>query len=229
MKGGLLAPVVPGVPAASFQPHEHSGNGWPGGGATSLSAAQVGLWTFMAVVCALFALFAVAYVMRIGYGDWRPPPPVPWQLWLSTILLCGASLAWQVAARLARRGRRAALHWCVAGWLASLAFVASQLGGWAAMAAQGWLPAGTPGAAFFYMLTGLHGVHVLGGMAAAAIVTPRLARPGSTPARRSLGTRLCAQYWHLLLALWLALFALLFTVTPELVRDVCGTLGIPVR
>ncbi len=229
MTGGLLSRIAPEAHTASFQPNDYSGNGWPGGGATSLSAAQVGLWAFMAVVSALFALFAVAYLMRIGYGDWRPPPPVPWQLWLSTGLLCGASLAWHVAARLARRGRKVALRWCVAGWLTSLAFVASQLGGWLAMAAQGWLPAATPGAAFFYMLTGLHGVHVLGGMAAAVVVTSKLARPGSTPARRRLGTRLCAQYWHLLLALWLALFALLFSVTPELVRDVCGTLGIPVR
>jgi cytochrome c oxidase subunit 3 len=40
---------------------------------------------------------------------------------------------------------------------------------------------------------------------------------------------LCAQYWHFLFFLWLAVFALLFYVTPEVVRAFCTTVGIPVR
>ncbi|AVR99305.1 bb3-type cytochrome oxidase subunit III [Pseudoduganella armeniaca] len=185
----------------------------------------MGLWTFMAVVCMLFLLFGIAYTMRIGYGDWRAPPPVPWQLWLSTALLAGASMAWQVAGRRPAVARR----WCLLGLLCALAFVVSQLGAWRVLAAQGFAPAASPGAGFFYMLTGLHGLHVAGGIGAAILVMrqPGFAHTGAGDAGPVCARiSLCSQYWHLLLALWLALFALLFRVTPALVQDLCAAVGI---
>jgi cytochrome c oxidase subunit 3 len=220
MKAVLLSALAPALRPAPFQPGT---GGW--GGPARHGAGQVGLWTFMAVVCMLFLLFGIAYMMRIGYGDWRAPPPVPWQLWLSTALLAGAGTAWQVASRRVAATQR----WCLLGLLCALAFVLSQLSAWRVLSAQGFAPAASPGAGFFYMLTGLHGLHVVGGMVAAVLVMRRLglghARPDDAAGVRA-SLSLCSQYWHLLLVLWLALFALLFRVTPALVQDFCAAVGI---
>ncbi|WUR11493.1 bb3-type cytochrome oxidase subunit III [[Empedobacter] haloabium] len=220
MKAALLSALTPALRPAPFQPATGE---W--GGVARHSAAQVGLWTFMVVVCMLFLLFGIAYMMRIGYGDWRAPPAVPWQLWLSTALLAGASVAWQIASWRAVATQR----WCLLGLLCALAFVLSQLSAWRVLAAQGYAPAASPGAGFFYMLTGLHGLHVAGGIVAAVLVMgqPGCGRAGpgdAGPARTRVS--LCSQYWHLLLILWLALFTLLFRVTPGLVQDFCAAVGI---
>jgi cytochrome c oxidase subunit III len=235
--------ALAGARPVSFQPGEA---GWRGGGGAHYSAAQIGLWVFMGVVCSLFVLFSVAYMMRIGYGDWRPAPTVPWQLWLSTALLGVGGVGWHMAARAAAMrtstgvataanggaagvpGNARTLRWCALAWISAVGFLASQLGAWQALTVQQYLPAASPGAGFFYMLTGLHGLHVLGGMVAAALVTARLWRRGIDSRSRA-GLALCAQYWHLLLAVWLALFGLLFTVTPELVQAVCASVGIGAR
>ncbi|UGQ44637.1 cytochrome c oxidase subunit 3 [Massilia endophytica] len=210
----------PGAFGASYF---HPGSGqWPIQPAPR-SAAQVGLWCFMGVMCALFMLCGLAYLMRIAYEDWRVLPPPPWQLWLSTGLLALSSLAWQLAARRARRGElRKAEGLVRLAWLLGLFFVGSQLSAWQAMSASGHSVASGPASSFFYLLTGLHGLHMAGGLAAAAWLTLR--RPREAHDAAAIG--LCAQYWHLLLLLWLALFGLLFALPPEMVRELCSAIGI---
>lgn len=191
-------------------------------------AAQIGLWVFMAVMCSLFLLFGLAYVMRITYADWRMMPPVPWQLWLSTALLAAGSIGWQHAAAHARSGRRdAARYWSVLALLSVIAFIASQLAAWQALSQAGHAVAAHPGSSFFYLLTAMHGLHLLGGIAAAAWVLQRLRRGPAQSAAQALG--LCAQYWHLLLVLWIYLFLLLFALTPQLVVELCRSVGITLR
>ena len=193
-----------------------------GAGSASLPSGKVGLWVFMAVVGALFGLFTTAYLMRMGLGDWRPLPLIPWQLWFSTALLAVSSIAWQAARRAAVRGRRQDMTLAyVAGCVCSLAFLALQLWAWQAMNALNYSVTGNPANSFFYLITGLHGLHVAGGLVAAASIGIKLGRGGS-PAQLSMAIELCEQYWHFLLALWLAMFGLLFFVTPELVQLICN-------
>ena len=187
------------------------------------SAPRVGLWLFMAVVSALFGLFAIAYLMRMVADDWRALPSVPWQLWLSTALLATSSVAWQLASRAAARGDPAAVR---RAWLAAcgcaLLFLAVQLWAWQALTAQRYTVDANPANSFFYLLTGLHGLHVAGGLAAAALVGAGLLRRRPL-AQAADGIALCARYWHFLLALWLAVFGLLFLVTPAFVQAVCNS------
>ncbi|CAN7443016.1 bb3-type cytochrome oxidase subunit III [Pseudoduganella sp. LjRoot289] len=200
--------------------------------AVAPDARRVGLWVFMAVVCSLFMLFSIAYVMRMAMADWQPLRYVPWQLWLSTAMLVAASAAWEAARRSA--ARRMARLACVL----SLLFLAVQLWAWQAMTAMNFTVNGNPASSFFYLLTGLHGLHVVGGLVA-AVLAAVLAGNGSrggmeskagtgTAARAEVraGMLLCARYWHFLLLLWLALFALLFLVTPDFVQVVCESVGI---
>jgi cytochrome c oxidase subunit 3 len=82
--------------------------------------------------------------------------------------------------------------------------------------------AGNPAASFFYLLTALHGLHVLGGLAGWA-GTMRAARRSGDAARVARRIALCARYWHFLLGIWLVLFATLGWLTPEVVAFICGT------
>ncbi|KQW93758.1 hypothetical protein ASC94_14350 [Massilia sp. Root418] len=199
-------------------------------------ARKVGLWVFMAVVSSLFMLFSVAYVMRMAMTDWQPLRYVPWQLWLSTAVLALASAAWEGARRGAYSGasgadaraaagqgsRRAALLACAL----SLLFLGAQLWAWQAMTAMNFTVSGNPASSFFYLLTGLHGLHVAGGLAAAALAGLSASRGRAAGVSFAASAALCARYWHFLLLLWLALFALMFLVTPDFVQVVCESVGI---
>ncbi len=84
------------------------------------------------------------------------------------------------------------------------------------------MPVGNPAGSFFYLLTAMHGLHVMGGLVGWA-VTARGARQDADPARTALRIALCARYWHFLLAVWLVLFAALGWLTPAVVNFICGT------
>lgn len=187
---------------------------WPQG------ARRIGLWVFMLVVTTLFGLFGVAYMMRAAYEDWRPIAYVPWQLYCSTGLLVLCSLAWELARRHVDAGRReSARSTSIGALLLSAMFVLSQLYAWQSMNAADYRVAANPANSFFFLITGLHAAHVLGGMVAGAFAVRR--------AGEAIG--LCARYWHFLFVLWLAVFGLIYLVTPEFVRAFCTTIGIPVR
>lgn len=216
-----------GTPQRAAPP---DGSGWaapPAPCAPAIAGARgAGLWVFIGVVSMLFFLFSVAYLMRMAAGDWVVLPAPPWQLWCSSALLALGCLTWHLAARAARNAEAMALspgrpahtpHGALVGaaCVASLAFLAMQLWAWQAMRVN-YPVAANPSNSFFYLLTGLHGVHVIGGLLAVALVWLR--------ARGSEAIALCARYWHFLLVLWLALFGLLFLVTPERVQIICNTL-----
>lgn len=192
------------------------------------AARRAGLWVFLGVITSLFLLFGAAYVMRMATADWQPLRYIPWQLWLSTALLAGACVAWEVARRRAHQadGRRAGM----AGCALSVAFLGAQWWAWQAMIAMQYRVDGNPADSFFFMLTGLHGLHVLGGLLAALLAGRALlqgeAMGGRARYRLAGSIALCAQYWHYLLGLWLVLFALLFWVTPDVVQIVCESVGL---
>ncbi|MDU8357058.1 cytochrome C oxidase subunit III, partial [Pseudomonas syringae pv. actinidiae] len=160
--------------------------------------AKIGLGVFLAVVGALFALLISAYFMRMIYTDWQPAP-VPAILWPNTAMLALASMALQGAVFAAHKGQlenvRLAL---LAGALASLAFLGGQLLAWRDFAAEGYFATGNPAASFFYLLTAMHGLHIVGGLVALSRVNIRAWR-SVRPEKLVLSTELCAMYWHVLL------------------------------
>jgi len=180
----------------------------PGTGASSWPAAKVGLGVFLAVVSSLFALFISAYFMRMHLSDWRPLP-VPSLLWFNTAVLIVSSAALQWAQVAARRGRmdgvRAGLF---AGGAFALAFLAGQLLAWQQLIGAGYFLATNPANAFFYLLTGVHGLHLLGGLVALGRTTDKVLQGFAMDQVRS-SVELCAIYWHFLLLVWLVLFSLL--------------------
>jgi cytochrome c oxidase subunit 3 len=76
------------------------------------------------------------------------------------------------------------------------------------LTAAGYYLAGNPASSFFYLITAIHGLHLAGGMVALGKTAGR-AWSGVTTAPIALAVKLCAIYWHFLLALWLLLFFVL--------------------
>jgi cytochrome c oxidase subunit 3 len=135
---------------------------------------------------------------------------VPNLLWLNTGVLVFSSFALQYARISARRGNlddvRTGL---MAGGVSALAFIAGQLLAWQQLAAAGYFLATNPANTFFYLLTAVHGLHLLGGLVALGRAAMRVGRRGVTLERVRLSVDLCAIYWHFLLAVWLLMYSLL--------------------
>lgn len=180
----------------------------PALGRLPMPTARVGLVVFLAVVSVLFSLLVSAYFMRMSLGDWRPLPEPP-LLWLNTLALALGSVALHRAVVGIRRGQVAAARLRFrAGGVCALAFLAGQLVAWRQLDALGYYVASNPANTFFYLLTALHGLHILGGLVAWARTAVRLwNRPDDAGLR--LSVELCATYWHVLLLVWLALFGVL--------------------
>lgn len=172
------------------------------------SPARLGLCVFLASAGLLFSLLVAAYGMRVPRT--APVPLDPRLLWLTTSLLAGASLALHGARAAARRGREAdvtaALGFASA---AGLGFLGGQALAWRTLWQAGLAQGPDAAAAFFCLITALHGLHILAGLVALAWITARAALLPA-PARLEPGIALCTLYWDALLAVWLVLFGLLF-------------------
>lgn len=189
-----------------------------------------GMRIFLTVVTMLFLLLLIAFIARSQGGDWRPltdptaPLSRPWLLWINTLVLGLASLSLQWARVAIRHGRR---RECLAGlWLgglSALAFLAGQLAAWWQFELWGYGVSSNPASSFFYLLTGLHGLHLFGGLVAWGVIL--VGFRGLRPARLSLRVELCAIYWHFLLGLWLLLF-LVLTSTPDTYRTIAALCGL---
>ena len=174
------------------------------------STMKIALWVFIAVVSVLFSLFISAYFMRMELTDWRPLTE-PGLLWFNTALLIVSSVALQWARVSADRGQISGLKFgLLAAGAATLVFLAGQYAAWQQLSALGYFAASNPANAFFYLLTGLHGVHILGGLIVWGMATNKLIRGGQVDEVRA-AVELCAIYWHFLLLVWLILFGLLLS------------------
>ena len=177
-------------------------------GAFPAPAGKVGLRVFLVVVAVVFTLLVIAYADRTTHTNWRPMPE-PWVLWLNTALLIAGSVAMQWARNATRRddmdGVRLGL---MLGGALTGAFLIGQLFVWRQLVDLGYYADTNSANAFFYLLTALHGLHLLGGLVAWGRSVSRMRHAGSVAELR-LGVELCTVYWHFLLLIWLILFGLL--------------------
>ena len=179
--------------------------------------ARVGLWVFLAVVTSFFSLFVAAYFIRmsphlvqgVDLRDWRPVVE-PAILWVNTALLLAGSAAMQFASTSLRRGNPlGAGRGLLGGGAFAIAFLLGQCLAWRQLQAAGMYAAVNPANAFFYVLTALHALHLLGGLVVWGRAVARTSRGRSTLASARLSVELCTVYWHYLLAVWIVLFGLL--------------------
>jgi cytochrome c oxidase subunit 3 len=167
-----------------------------------------GLWAFLGTVSMLFIGFTSAFILRRASADWQPLA-APSILWLNTAALLASSGTLEAA-------RRRLRGWDLAGserfvlltGLLGFLFVGGQYFGWQQLAAQGVFLASNPHSSFFYVLTGVHALHLFGGLCWFLVVMRRMRRLAFVPGAD--GLRLFATYWHFLGGLWVYLLWLLF-------------------
>jgi len=182
-----------------------------GGATLAVAPARVGLWMFLAVVTSFFGLLISAYGMRMELADWRPLS-VPDLLWVNTAMLVLSSAAFQWTKRVARRGDADSVKsGLIASGVFAFAFLAGQLLAWRHLNASEQFLASSIAIAFFYLLTGIHGLHLLGGLVVWGKTTTRIWRGDSRLGEVRSSIELCTVYWHYLLVVWLVLFALLLS------------------
>ena len=211
----IVVALFIGVAAWFFVASRLTAKSWESGeqdgdvGAIRAPPERIGLLFFMAVVTSLFGLFLTAYSMRMHHGIGWCHLTIPNILWVNTGVLLVASIAMQLASHAAGRGQRQfARVALIAGGLLTVAFLAGQVMAWQAVGPSLYFIQGSPAIAFFYVLTTVHGLHLVGGL----YVLGRAALRFSAGAelidlRQSLS--LCAIYWHFLLLVWFVVFAVL--------------------
>lgn len=176
----------------------------------TIHPALMGMWVFLATISMLFAAFTSAYLIRRVAADWVPIT-LPTILWFNTAVLLISSACVEMSRTAVGRGRwRTAGRWLGLTILLGWGFLIGQLAAWRDLVAQGVFVPTSPHSSFFYILTGLHGLHLLGGLGLLIWVTFRLTgqrSPEDVEARR--WSALAATFWHFLGGLWIFVFLVL--------------------
>lgn len=171
----------------------------------------LGMWMFLGTVTMLFASFASAYIVRRSGSDWVRIG-LPTTLWLNTLMLVGSSAALEVSAWAAGQGTRQALRIALAVSTAlGIGFLIGQIRVWRQLAWAGISVDVSPHSSFVYMLTGVHGIHVLGAVLLLVWAT-RLTWVGQDrldPLRWGTVMVAARSFVHFLLGLWVVVMALL--------------------
>lgn len=199
-----------------------NGNGGQGrnGGFPDLQLSsnryRLGMWVALASITMLFTALSSAYIVRAASSsDWQPLG-MPRILLLSTALILVSSGTLETA----RRKLRAAAVGAYKSWLLvtvvlGVGFLVSQLLAWRQLVRQGVYVASSPHSSFFYLLTALHGAHLVGGLAALGYLSLASRAPREKPlavGKAQAKADAVTLYWHFMDFLWVYLFVLLFYV-----------------
>ena len=198
-----------------------------------LRRARLGLVVGLTGIAMIFVSFSSAYVVRQGLPTLDPrtnallhdwfPVPLPRLLLINTAVLLISSITMEFARRQAARKAVLAQIAPVPGvsvddkeevsWLAltvvlGLSFLVGQWMAWRELAAGGFYVASSPSSSFVYLLTGMHGVHLFGGVVALLIVgiAAFLRRPLDS---QSIAVDVTGWYWHFMAVLWIYILCLL--------------------
>lgn len=176
--------------------------------------SRVVTWFLLVIVLMTFGGLIGAYVVIATNNvlEWRPFA-LPTAVWVSTILIVISSITYHFAKSAVDASRQGdARKWFIATTVLGAMFISSQLIAWFALSNSGILVYGNPYAGFFYILTGVHAIHVLGGIVALGAVLLRSWNDALAAKeheyRRNLA-RSVGWYWHFMGILWLVLFVLL--------------------
>jgi len=191
-------------------------------GTSSRLAKKLALRVFLAVVAVLFMLLIIAYGGRMTYEDWRPAPQLR-LLWANTFALILSSVALQWAQYSVRRGQMDAMRLgLLAAGAFTVVFLFGQILAWRQLGTMVYFEVTNPAIAFFYLITGLHGLHLLGGLVAWGRTVAKV-WGNFNVAKITQSVELCTIYWHFLLLVWLVLFGLLFTGNNlDILLKLCG-------
>jgi cytochrome c oxidase subunit III len=175
------------------------------------SMRQLGM---LVLYCSMSVLFAATIIgfwyTRLTSPSYRAPglPDLPRGLWLSTLLIGLTSLViWQAQLAVKRNLLESLKRWLYAAFALASLFLLTQTSNWFVMRPPS--DSNSLYLATFFILTGVHALHVLGGYVPLGFVLYHAQRKDYTSSSHE-GLTLCAQYWHYLGAVWLVLVSMLY-------------------
>ena len=192
------------------------------GAQISVNARRSALKMLLSVVSVFFLLMIVAYGGRMLYQDWRPTPQIN-LLWGNTGVLLLSSLCLQAALLWARAGKTDWVRGALIGaGILTVLFLVGQVAAWQQLTSMVLGDYSNPSVGFFFMITGIHGLHMAGGMVALMRAIRRAFKQSDIQSMEH-NVSNCALYWHYLLGVWLLVFGLLFTGDNfEVLLKICG-------
>ncbi len=160
-------------------------------------------------------LFAMFFTVKAqNEGHWPPPPThlnVPYAT-VFTIILVASSFTCQWGVFAAERGDVFGLRrWYIVTLIMGAIFVAGQAGEYVELVEHGTtIPSSAYGTVFF-LTTGFHGLHVIGGLIAFVFLLIRTKLSKFTPAQAT-ASIVVSYYWHFVDVVWIGLFAIIYIV-----------------
>ena len=177
-------------------------------GQPSPSKYYVGVAIGIIAILMFFMALASAFLIRKGTGEWVPVH-IPGLLWVNTAILLASSATLEMARkRLAKSDVNGFRRLWQVTTILGVLFLVGQLMAWRILAGQGIYLATNPASSFFYIFTGAHALHLLGGVCALLYVA--WGNFDQAHVSRGVAAEVASYYWHFMDALWLFLLALLY-------------------
>ena len=166
------------------------------------------MWLLIASVAMLFAALTSAYLVRQAEGNWLYFELPPILYWTTGIILL-SSVVLQMGYSYAKRGQNEKLKLMLAiTAVLGVVFLVGQVRAWGDLVAHSVYFVGNPSGSFLYVLTGLHGLHIVSALIYVVIVLGSAHRLKINPENLA-QMEMCITYWHFLGGLWLYLFIFL--------------------
>ncbi|HTJ47844.1 MAG TPA: cytochrome c oxidase subunit 3 [Cyclobacteriaceae bacterium] len=175
----------------------------------SMHPKKFAMWLFIVTVCMLFAAWTSAYLVKRAEAGWAEII-IPDQFWINTVIIIASSgtMAW--AQHSARKDNLEKVKLAIS--ITTVLGVAFLIGQWIAwgklVELNEHFSGGNVSHSFLYVLTGIHGLHILGGVIFLIIVLISTYR-FQVHSKNMTRIELCSTFWHFLDVLWLYLFAFL--------------------
>lgn len=179
-------------------------------GSRRLNPQLFALWVGMASMVMLFGAFTSAYIVKQGAGNWLQfPMPMVFYISTAVIILSSVTLHMAYNAFKAQQWSKYQMLMLIST-LMGVAFMVLQYEGWLDLYASGVDLRANVGGSFFYLITGAHAAHVLGGITVLGI-TCLLAYtlPLKYTETRRNKIEMVLHFWHFLGGLWIYLFVFL--------------------
>lgn len=174
----------------------------------SMNPKKFILWLFMVTIVMLFAAFTSAYIVRQSEGNWVVFE-LPLMFYYSTGILLVSSITIHIAYINAKRDNLSIVKLAtISTFILGLLFVYTQFNGWKSLVEQGVYLVGNPSGSFLYIITGLHGAHIIAGIIFLSILLFSTIKY-KVHSKSMLLMEMSATFWHFLDILWVYLFIFL--------------------
>jgi len=174
----------------------------------AMNPKKFGMWLFLSSVMMLFMSITSAYIVRQAEGNWLYFE-LPSLFYITSVIIVVSSVTMQWAYFAIKKDNAATAKMMIAiTSVLGVAFLVGQFLGWKQLVANSIYLVGNPSGSFLYIITGLHGLHIISAVIFLLIMLSSIFK-GKVHSENMTKMEMCTTYWHFLGGLWLYLFVFL--------------------